>query len=674
MSDETSEGVISDSIKTRIAECPLCLQRLKCPRSLPCLHSFCKECLKTSILNQSQDPNEESFFTCPACSVVTRPVDPKQKRDEWAMLFEADQITTKLTTEGGGACEQVNCNPCNRKGRADIVASVWWKEANKYLCESCKKNDLITEDDTLLPINSDFRPSTPQLCDKHSTDVDMICEDHHSICCPKCIAIDHRRCDAVQNYSDFVNKLRSPSQIEDKRDELNDAIDAFTALIKDLKEHIKTLLGNKEGFLDDVKELRLKIEKQLDKLQNALSEEVGAVLVDKKQELDRLIRKCELMKRCITTTKCLTETDYIIKNDMHMVRTFQRGEMEIEAGRTLVKEIAEPYLTWRLTHEKEKKIETNEDDNQSTSDNDEKDESNERADEKNLLSALSLGSLKTTSQERDFPVEASVLLPLSLSGARETHEIEIKTPSDSNDCQVTGLVYLQDGRILVSDNGNEKLKMFSVDGNLLDEEEVSCCRDICMKEVDTVAVTRHSEGVISLVKIESLKKLNLQTENDIRAGKKCDALTLGKDCLVFATSYDSISNEICKVISPDYTKEIAWTYKYVQGLAYDHHTNTILLTTMCDDVSIILRVVGNYDISEVARAGDLLTGASGIDIDQDGNMYICCNDSEKIVQISRHGKVRSLVDMSDPYRIAVCGKKFVVSMKNQGTVKFFEMY
>ncbi|XP_069111447.1 uncharacterized protein [Argopecten irradians] len=666
----TEEGIPecspSHTADINIADCLLCLQKLRCPKSLPCLHSFCEECLKKSILSQRQDTAEQLSFFCPACGDTHLPVDQEKDSAEWAMMFEADKLTKELTSEGPNGENLFKCNPCSRKGKSGVMASVWWKEANRYLCESCKKNDLITEDDNLLSIEGGCLP-TPSYCLRHAADLDMICDDHHNICCPKCIAIDHRRCETVHNYADFVSSLRTGSQREDLKQKLTDAVNALSMIVTDVKEHKKTLRRDKDGFVADVKELRVKIEKQIEQLQDALCKEVCRSVDDKEEELDALISKCELMKRCISATTCLLETDDIQRNDVHMVHTYQRGEMEIEAGRRLVQEIAEPYLTWRFTHKIDKQVDTNEEENES--DNEAEVESGETA--KNLLSFLSLGSLRTTSHDREFPVDSSVLLPMSLSSAREVNAIQVRTSSDVNDCHITGLVYLEDGRCLVSDCGNEKLKMFSADGGLLDEVELSLCRDICMKDSDTVVVTRHSEGVISFVKIDSAKKLKFDSESNIRVGKKCDALTFDKVNLVFATSYDSMSYDVCKVpVAPDgYRTDITWTQSYVTGVTYDTSADAIFLTTAVDGENSVYRIV-NGDLHEVTCA-DRLSSPSGLDSDRDGNLYVCC--AEEIIQISKQGKIRSLVDVSDPFRISVCGNKFAVSMKTQDTIKFFEI-
>ena len=43
--------------------CSICLDLLQDPKTLPCLHTYCKECLKKSIAN----PSREAIIKCPAC-------------------------------------------------------------------------------------------------------------------------------------------------------------------------------------------------------------------------------------------------------------------------------------------------------------------------------------------------------------------------------------------------------------------------------------------------------------------------------------------------------------------------------------------------------------------------------------------------------------------------------
>ena len=47
------------------AECPLCLDTVKNPKTLPCLHSFCQECLE-EMANFARGQQQETI-NCPVC-------------------------------------------------------------------------------------------------------------------------------------------------------------------------------------------------------------------------------------------------------------------------------------------------------------------------------------------------------------------------------------------------------------------------------------------------------------------------------------------------------------------------------------------------------------------------------------------------------------------------------
>ena len=53
-----------DDLIRDMTECPVCLEQLKEPRSLPCLHSFCTECLQ-GLLGTRQ------AIRCPCCNKET---------------------------------------------------------------------------------------------------------------------------------------------------------------------------------------------------------------------------------------------------------------------------------------------------------------------------------------------------------------------------------------------------------------------------------------------------------------------------------------------------------------------------------------------------------------------------------------------------------------------------
>ena len=61
----SSKYVSVDELET-LLECPICMERIKEPRSLPCFHNFCKTCLDKYVEGLRDGKNIETF-PCPTC-------------------------------------------------------------------------------------------------------------------------------------------------------------------------------------------------------------------------------------------------------------------------------------------------------------------------------------------------------------------------------------------------------------------------------------------------------------------------------------------------------------------------------------------------------------------------------------------------------------------------------
>ncbi|XP_033746036.1 uncharacterized protein LOC117331433 [Pecten maximus] len=71
--------------------CPICTEELKEPKSLPCCHGFCKECLHSYILSKTPVHEKRlSGFKCPVCRTFTAAPNQKSPLHQWANDFLTD--------------------------------------------------------------------------------------------------------------------------------------------------------------------------------------------------------------------------------------------------------------------------------------------------------------------------------------------------------------------------------------------------------------------------------------------------------------------------------------------------------------------------------------------------------------------------------------------------------
>ncbi|XP_046327373.2 uncharacterized protein LOC124111662 [Haliotis rufescens] len=73
--------------------CTICQDIYTDPRSLPCQHAFCYECLNKHIIVTVK---EKRSFKCPLCRKSTRPKNPNKRKETWANQFKHDFKLTNI--------------------------------------------------------------------------------------------------------------------------------------------------------------------------------------------------------------------------------------------------------------------------------------------------------------------------------------------------------------------------------------------------------------------------------------------------------------------------------------------------------------------------------------------------------------------------------------------------
>ncbi|XP_021339533.1 probable E3 ubiquitin-protein ligase MID2, partial [Mizuhopecten yessoensis] len=211
---------LSDSY---LLDCPICLEQLRQPKSLPCLHSLCEECLSRYIVNEvSVTSDTVTSFTCPVCRTLTHPVDKTEDRVKWAKQFPTDSVSIKMIQLKNRTTEPHYCMPCQKKGKMTTSAQFWCKTNQSLFCQSCKMDfhDMIHINCGIVDITESKSFLLNQLtsdktCDKHNENMDYYCVDHKSLGCCKCITVGHRKCEEVATTEDYCEKLESSSRLQE---------------------------------------------------------------------------------------------------------------------------------------------------------------------------------------------------------------------------------------------------------------------------------------------------------------------------------------------------------------------------------------------------------------------------------------------------------------------------
>nr|XP_034307956.1 tripartite motif-containing protein 2-like [Crassostrea gigas] len=129
--------------------CSICLENFTKPRYLPCLHTYCEECL-TNFISTAYD-EDKNGFSCPNCRMfnkveVSENISPKMA----AVKFPINHMIMTLLDQRHKEINGVTCYSCSKRDRK-ASGKFWCYSCSAALCEACG------EFHTSLPILADHR-------------------------------------------------------------------------------------------------------------------------------------------------------------------------------------------------------------------------------------------------------------------------------------------------------------------------------------------------------------------------------------------------------------------------------------------------------------------------------------------------------------------------------------
>ncbi|OWF53263.1 tripartite motif-containing protein 2-like [Mizuhopecten yessoensis] len=626
-------------------DCPICLEQLRQPRSLPCLHSLCEECLSSYIIVETSGTSDTTTsFTCPVCRTLTHPIDKSEDKENWAKQFPTDSHAVETIQLVNQTKEPYHCKPCQKKGNM-TPAKFLCNTTESFFCESCKVDfhDMVHTGCDIVDIKrsnmSQLRVTldhSTRRCDKHNDKMDCYCQDHKTLGCSKCIYVDHRKCEDVSTIKNYCEKLESTSRLNEMRKSLKRGADAMEILIKAFYMHLQSLTDDKDAALTSIDNLHKQIDKCVLQMKKEITDDLITAYKKEKENLKIASQKCERLKTAMENTLEASSTAQQNIDHMNTVLLYQRSQMEVDSCEGLLAETKKSYSTSRIEHIKDSNVSS-------------------------ISSALSLGKIVVEQQKKNVPASIRTLSkPLFRCEIKEIGKVNIKCPSDTSNCSAVGVVYFPDGRIVVGDYTNKKIKLITDDGNVAAELQVNGTPgDVCIVDNTTVAVAVMRPGGIRVVTVAPSK---LTMSSQINTEIPCYSIACRNGEFVVNTG-----SEVCSVSKDGTTHKLQRYSDIVFGISYDSQHGHLFITHWTDTTGemVVTRLSDDNKHTDVLEVG-VVKRASDVDVDEDGNVYVCGHDSNNVVQMSGDGtNVRELLTAANgierPRAISVCGDKIVVT-------------
>ena len=253
------------------AECPLCLETVKEPKTLPCLHSFCLRCLDKHAGYARRQL--QTTIKCPVC-LTHFEIPEGDTFSDLPASFHLNRLVDILALKDGGA-ETQTCNSCDDNNAVTSYCFV----CQSFLCAACfeahqrlkatrgHRNVLIEK---LQAQDVEELIHRPVMCTQkyHENEaLDYYCQDCEACICMKCGFVSHNRHTMVDIQE----------AAEGRKIQITEAIEKAKAEVVVVERKIKKQIELMEKSTDEMLAAQSKITAIVDEFVRILREHEAAM-------------------------------------------------------------------------------------------------------------------------------------------------------------------------------------------------------------------------------------------------------------------------------------------------------------------------------------------------------------------------------------------------------------
>ncbi|KAM9495221.1 E3 ubiquitin-protein ligase TRIM16-like [Clarias gariepinus] len=287
--------------------CPVCLDLLKDPVTLPCGHSFCKVCIN----GHWDQEDQKGVYSCPQCRDTFTPRPVLRRNNMLAEVVEKLKKTTEVQAASPAHCYtepgDVECDFCTgRKHKAIkscLMCLASFCETHlkpHYEVSSWKKHTLIEASAKLQE----------KICSEHKKLIEIYCRTDQICICSLCMLDEHKGHDAV---AVATGRAEKQNQLKEKQIKSHQRIQEKQKKVQELKQAVNTIA---QTAVEDSERIFTELISSMEKKRSEVTELIRA---QEKTELSRAERLLEQLEQEIADLqRRLTELEQLSHTHDHI--------------------------------------------------------------------------------------------------------------------------------------------------------------------------------------------------------------------------------------------------------------------------------------------------------------------------------------------------------------------
>ncbi|KAM9495346.1 tripartite motif-containing protein 16-like [Clarias gariepinus] len=290
--------------------CPVCLDLLKDPVTLPCGHSFCKVCINDCWDHEDR----KGVYSCPQCRDTFTPRPVLRRNNMLAEVVEKLKKKTEVQATspahfytGPG---DVECDFCSGRKHKAVKSCLTCLVS---FCETHLKPHLevpALKKHTLIEASAKLQE---KICIEHNKLIKIYCRTDQTCICYLCTMDNHKGHDTVTATAERAEKQ---SELKEKQMKSQQIIQEKQKKVQELKQAVNTIKLSAQTAVEDSEMIFTELISSMEKKRSEVTELIRA---QEKTELSRAERLLEQLEQEIADLqRRLTELEQLSHTHDHI--------------------------------------------------------------------------------------------------------------------------------------------------------------------------------------------------------------------------------------------------------------------------------------------------------------------------------------------------------------------